>query len=294
MYNSMLIVGCSKGTHLAGKIAKKLKSSYSELKVKKFPDGEIKVRFMSNVKDKVVALVQSFYGNINDLVVEIIFAAETAKDLGAKKVFLMAPYFPYLRQDKRFKAGDCVSVEVMGRLVDRYFDKVFIIDPHLHREVKLSDIFSIKSKKLTANPLIADYIKKNIKNPLIVGPDWESYKWARIVAEKINCEHVIMQKKRYTGRKVKVTLNKKVDISNKNVIFVDDMISTGNTLLEAVKNLKKLGAKKFNCIAVHGIFVENALEKLRKANVKVVTTNTIPNKVAKIDVSGLIVDSLKK
>ena len=171
-------------------------------------------------------------------------------------------------------------------------NKVFIIDPHLNRETKLSHLFSIKAERLTANPYIADYIKKNIKNPLIVGPDWESYKWAGKVAEKIKCEHVILQKVRYTGRKVKVTLNKKVNVDNKNIVFVDDIISTGNTILESVKNLKKLGAKKFNCIAVHGIFVENALEKLRKANVKVFTTNTIPNKVAKIAVSGLIFKSL--
>ncbi len=289
----MIIVGCSRGTHLAGKIAKKLKSSYSELKVKKFPDGEIKVRFTSNVRGKDVVLVQSFYGAVNDCVVEAIFAADTARDLGAKKVILAAPYFPYLRQDKRFKSGDCISIEVMSKLMSRYFDKVLIIDPHLHREKKLSHLFSTKSERLTANPYIADYIQKNIKNPLIVGPDWESYKWARKVAEKIKCENVILQKKRYTGRKVKVTLNKKVDIDNKNVVFVDDIISTGNTIIGAVKNLKKLGAKKFNCIAVHGIFVENALGKLKNVNVKVVTTNTIPNKVAKIDISGLIAKALK-
>jgi len=181
----------------------------------------------------------------------------------------------------------------MGRLMSRYFDKVFIIDPHLHREAKLSDLFSIKAEKLTANPFIADYIQKNIKKPLIVGPDWESYKWARKVAEKIKCEYVILQKKRYTGRKVKVTLNKNVNVNNKNIVFVDDIISTGNTILESVKNLRKLGAKKFNCVAVHGILVENALEKLRKANIKVVTTNTIPNKVSKIDISGLIARALK-
>ncbi len=289
----MLIIGCSKGTHLGRKIARKLKSSYSELKTKKFPDNEIKVRLMSNVRGKVVALVQSFYGNVNDCIIEVIFAAETAKDLGAKKVFLVAPYFPYLRQDKRFKSGECISIEVMGRLISRYFDKVFIIDPHLHRETKLSDLFSIKAERLTSNPYIADYIQKNIKDPLIVGPDWESYKWARKVAEKIKCEHVILQKVRYTGRKVKVTLNRKIDVKNKNIVFVDDIISTGNTILESVKNLRRLGAKKFNCIAVHGVLVENALEKLRKANVEVVTTNTIPNKVSKIDVSGLISEALK-
>ena len=172
--------------------------------------------------------------------------------------------------------------------------KKYLLLIHTSIEKKVCHIyFQQNLEKLTSNPNIADYIKKNIQNPLIVGPDWESYKWARIVANKINCDHVILQKKRYTGRKVKVTLNKKINIKNKNIVFVDDMISTGNTILEAVKNLRKLGAKKFTCIAVHGIFVENALNKLRKANVKVITTNTIPNKVAKIDISKVISKALK-
>lgn len=294
----MIIIGCSHGKHIGNNIAKKLKASYSGLEVKKFPDGETKVRFPADVRGKDVVLVQSFYGDVkgdvNDCVIEAIFAASTAKELGAKKVFLAAPYFPYLRQDKRFKPGESVSLKIMAGLVDRYFDKVFVIDPHLHREAKLSHIFKINSNNLTSNPLIAEYIKKNIKNPLIVGPDWESYKWAQRVAEKIGCEHVILEKVRYSGRKVKVKLNRKIELDNKSVVFVDDIISTGNTILGAAKNIRKLGAKKFSCVAVHGIFVEDALEKLRKANINVVTTNTIPNKVAKIDVSVVVAEALSE
>jgi len=102
-----------------------------------------------------------------------------------------------------------------------------------------------------------------------------------------------MEKKRYSARRVEVKLNKEVDIKNKNLIFIDDMISTGNTLIRAIAALRKLGARKVTCFAVHGILVENALEKLRKAGATVITTNTIPNKVAKIDVSDIIVDSLR-
>ena len=290
----MIIIGCSKGTHLAQKVAKKLKVAYSELRVKKFPDNETGIRFMRDVKGKIVVLVQSFYGNINDLIIEVFFAAETARDLRAKKIILVAPYFPYFRQDKRFKPGQCISIEIMAGFINKYFDGFLVVDPHLHREKNLSEMFNIRHEKLTANYYIGRWIKKNIKNPLIVGPDWESYKWAQRVAEEIGCDYVIMQKKRLSGRDVKVTLNKKVNLKDKNVILVDDMISTGNTIIEAAKNFRKMGVKKFNCVAVHGIFVEKAFEKLRKANVKVVTTNTIPNKVSKIDVSGLIVDSLKK
>ena len=288
----MLVVSCSHGKHLAKKISQKLKKPYHELEVTHFPDSEIKLRFKVDVKRKVVVLVQSFYGNINDCVIETLFAAETARDLGAKRVILVAPYFPYLRQDKRFHPGECISLQTIAKNIDEDFDEVFIIDPHLHREKTLKHIFRIKSHKLTANGLIEEYIKKKIKNPVIIGPDWESYKWAQKVAEEIGCDFAIMEKERISSRKVKLKLNKKIDIKTKNLIFIDDMISTGSTLLEAIKAMKKLGAKKFTCFAVHGILVENALQKLRKAGAEVITTNTIPNKADKIDVSGLVVEKL--
>ena len=181
----------------------------------------------------------------------------------------------------------------MAGFINKYFDGFLVVDPHLHREKNLSELFNIRHEKLTANYYIGKWIKKNMKNPLIVGPDWESYKWARRVAEEIGCEHVIMEKKRLSGRDVKVTLNKKVDLTGKNVILVDDMISTGNTIIEAAKNFKRMGVKRFNCIAVHGIFVEKALEKLKKNRINVITTNTIPNKVSKIDISELLAQGIK-
>jgi ribose-phosphate pyrophosphokinase len=283
----MLIIACSHGLHLAKKIASKLKQPYSQLEVTHFPDSEIKLKFNKNLKGKTIVLVQSFYKNINDCVIETLFAAETAKDLGAKKIILIA------RQDKRFTPGECISLRTIAKNIDEDFDQILIIDPHLHREKTLKHIFKIKSKKLTANPLIENYIKKNIKNPVIIGPDWESYKWAQKIAEKIGCDFAIMEKKRYSARKVTVKLNKNINIKSKNLIFIDDMISTGNTLLRAIKAMRKLGAKKVTCFAVHGILVENALEKLKKAGATVITTNTIPNKAAKIDVSKLISESLK-
>ena len=284
----MIVISCSHGKHIAKKIAAKLKKPYSALEVTHFPDSEIKLRFKVDVKNKDIVLVQSFYGNVNDCIIEALFAAETAKDLGAKKITLVAPYFPYLRQDRRFNPGECISLRTIAQNIDEDFDEVIIMDPHLHREKTLRHIFKISSKRLTANPLIVDYIKKKVRNPLIIGPDWESYKWAQRIAEKIGCDFAIMEKERYSARNVRVKLNKKIDIKSKNLVFIDDMISTGHTLLEAIKAMRKLGAKKVTCFAVHGILVENALNKLRKAGATVITTNTIPNPATRIDIAGVI------
>lgn len=289
----MLVVSCSHGKHLGSLIAKKSGIKHSSLHVDKFPDDELHVRFESELKNKNIALIQSFYKNISDCIIEAILAAKTAKELGAKKVVLVAPYFPYLRQDKRFHKGEAISQIIITGLIDKYFDAVYLTDPHLHRKNKLDHIFKIKSKKLTANNLIANYIKKNIKNPVIIGPDEESYKWAKNVAEMIGAESRILKKKRYSSYHVEIKLNKKINLRNKNAVIVDDIISTGNTILETAKILKRIGAKKIYCICVHGIFVNDSLNKLKKAGINVISTNTIPNKAAKIDVSRVIAKGLK-
>ena len=244
------------------------------------------------MSNKNVVLVQSFYRSISDCIIEAIFAAKTAQELGAKKVVLVAPYFPYLRQDKRFHRGESISQKIMAGLIDKYFDAIHLMDPHLHRKNKLQKVFKIKSKKLTANSLIADYVKKQIKNPVIIGPDEESYKWAKNVANILGVNSFILNKKRYSSYHVEVRLNKKIDLKNKNAVIVDDIVSTGHTIIETAKILRKLGAKSIYCICVHGIFANDALNKLKKAGIKVVSTNTIPNKAAKIDVSGVISKNL--
>ena len=289
----MLIVSCSHGKHLGHLIAKKLNKKHSALIVDKFPDDELRIRFNFELKNKIVVLIQSFYRNVSDCIIEVILAAKTAHELGAEKVILAAPYFPYLRQDKRFHKGEAVSQGIIAELIDKYFDAVYVMDPHMHRKNKLENLFKIKSKRLTANNLIAKYIQKNIANPVIIGPDEESYKWAKNVADMLCVESGILKKKRYSSYNVKVKLNKKIYLKNKNVVIVDDIISTGHTILETAKILRKLGARKIYCICVHGIFVDDTLSKLKKAKINAVSTNTIPNKVAKIDISGVIAESLK-
>lgn len=289
----MIVIGCSHGTHIAKEIAKKAKKKYSELFVEKFPDNELHIKFEARlVKNKKVILVQSFYDDIDSCLIEVMLAAKTGKELGASSVALMAPYFPYMRQDAMFTYGEIPSIHILGEILSKVLDEVYILDPHLHREKTLGHIFSIPAHKLTANPLFADYIKRNIKQPLIVGPDWESYKWAKHIAEMIGCESTILLKERHSARDVEVRFQKKVNIKGKNIVLIDDMISTGNTLIKTIVLLKKLGVRKITCFAVHGILVENALEKLRKTDATIITTNSLPNKAAKIDVSGLFAEKI--
>ena len=252
------------------------------------------MKFNTSLKGQKLVIIQSFQPHPEKSLLNILFAAETAKDLGAKKVILAAPYLAFLRQDKRFHPGEAITSKIMAKLLNHSIDKIITIDPHLHRYKSLNEIFSIPTKRLTANGAIADYIRRNFKNPVIIGPDEESYQWARKIAEKIKAEYTIFKKTRLSATEVKEKMVKEVTLKDKSVIIVDDMISTGNTIIKAAQKAKSSGAKNIAAIAVHGLFVEG-ISKLKKAGInRVITTNTIDNPTSKIDVASLIADGLKK
>ncbi len=283
------VVGCSNGVALGKSIARKLRVPFEELLVQKFPDGELKIKFHSPVKGRHIMLVQTLHPP-NEELVELVFALHTAKTLGAR-VTLVVPYMAYLRQDMRFHPGECVSNSIAAGLLSEA-DHIITIDPHLHRVKDLRQIFRCPVKTLSANSLLADFIRKRYKKELILGPDEESYQWAAKIAEAVKAHAVVLRKKRYGSRKVSIKI-RGVDIKGKTVVIVDDIVSSGHTMLETIKEAKRLGARKIVCLTVHGIFAENALAKIRKLGATVHATNTVPNKVADIDVSGIIVDALR-
>jgi len=289
----MIIVSSKHSEDLAQALAKKTRSEYSQLTVKEFPDGDLYLKFNTEVKGKTVVIVRSFQPLPNTALYTTIFIAETAKDLGAKEVILVAPYLAFMRQDKRFNPGEAVSSKIMAKLLNNSVDKLITIDPHLHRYKSLKDIFKIPAIKITANELIGDYVKKNVKDPVIIGPDWESYQWAEKIANRINVPSTVLRKTRHSYREVSVKVVKPIEIKGKNAVIVDDIISTGNTIAEAAKQAKKQGAKSITAIGVHGLLIENAVTKLKRLEVKVVTTNTIKHKTNEIDVVGLIADELR-
>ena len=276
----MIIVGCSNSKHLAKSIAKKLNFSYQDLNLDIAPDGELHVRFDDDLKDKSVVLVQSFYPHPNHSLMELLFAASTARDLGARKVILVAPYLAYLKEDKRVIKGECVSTRVVSELLSKNFDAVVTVEPHLHD----SQLFTIPIYNVDISELLKDYIKKNFKDAVIIGADNESSK----LVNRISFNSIILDKKRKDAFNVSLKGNYNLP-EGKEVLIVDDIISTGSSMIEAIKFLK---LKKVNCLAVHGVFIGGALRELEKYANKIITTNTISNESSEIDVSNLIAKKL--
>ncbi|MBD3247513.1 ribose-phosphate diphosphokinase [Candidatus Pacearchaeota archaeon] len=290
-----LVIACSGAKHIAEKIAKKSKSAYVETVLERFPDTELKVRLgKKSLKGKNVYLIQSFYKSdedemdINDRLMEVLFSAYTAKELKAKKIFLIAPYLAYLREDKRFEKNESINARILAELF-KIFNKVYVLEPHLHRFKSFTEFFP-NAKKISLSNEVATYIQKNVKNSkrevILVGPDMESEQWVKPVAKKLNAEHVILKKTRFSSRKVKVHGKK---VSKNKVIVIDDIISTGGTMIEAGRLLR---AKKIYFIGMHGLFAEGALKKLKKKG-RVVVSNSIPSKASKLDCTGVLAEIIK-
>ena len=291
----MIITSCGNSEKIAKNLAKKLKAKYSPLTIGAFPDGEIYLRFNTPLKGQKVVLVQSFQPHPDMSLFDVVFAADTAKDLGAKKVILVAPYLGYMRQDKRFNPGEAISSRIMAKLLNKSIDKLITIDPHIHRYKSLKDIFTMPTVMLTANSVIADYIKKKVKNTVIIGPDWESYQWAETIAKDIKVPVTVLRKTRFSSRHVEEKMINEVSVRGKNVVIVDDIISTGKTMIAASKMAKERGAKSVIAIGVHGLLVEDAVNKMKKWGVdKIVTTDCIEHPTNKIDVSPLLINALRK
>ncbi len=287
----MIIASRAEQSALGRRVARLAGARFSSLNIGHFPDGETNLRFRLGLKGERVVILESLFP-ANERIMEALFSAYTARDLGAKRVTLVAPYLAYMREDKRFHKGECVSAKVLGALLSAAFDSIVTIDPHLHRFKSLREVFSVPSKRLSSVPLIADFIRKKYPSSMLVGPDEESEQWVSNVASLAGLDHDVLKKTRYSSTRVRVSFKSSHDFNGRTAVIVDDIISTGHTVLETVKHLKRAKAGKIVCVAVHGLFTLDSYSKLKREGVEVHTTNTVPHETNRIDVSGLIAGAL--
>ena len=284
---------------LALKAATLANVRYVPVETKKFPDNEKYVRLLGEVEGEQVFVVQSMGHKPDEYLMEYFLLVETLKDLGAEKVIGIIPYFAYARQDQRFKPGEALSIKTVSRLIEFVgTDKLYTIDCHRHRvkETEFSQIIKIPVEDLSAMPLLADYVKNNysLENPVVIGPDAEAYEWARKAAEVLGCDYDVLEKKRITEREV-VIRPCEINVSGRDVLIVDDIISTGGTMVEAIKVLKRERARRIIVACTHPLLVEDALAKIYSTGVfDVIGTDTVWSPVSVVSVAPLIATVIKR
>lgn len=273
---------------LAEKLSNKLDIEMGKVMIRHFPDGETYVQILSDVKGKRVVLVCTLHQPDNKLL-PLYFLSKTAMDLGADCTCLIAPYLAYMRQDKRFHQGEGITSNYFGSLISNFAETLVTVDPHLHRRSSLSEVYSIPTKVIHAADLISEWIKNNIKHPVLIGPDSESEQWVSEVAKNAGAPFIVLEKTRHGDKDVEVSIPDVEVYQEHTPVLVDDIISTARTMIETIRHLKSANMKSPVCIGIHAVFAENAYQELISAGAEdIVTCNTIPHSSNRIDVSRLL------
>jgi ribose-phosphate pyrophosphokinase len=218
----------------------------------------------------------------------LVFAADAARDIGAARVALVAPYLCYMRQDKRFRTGEAITSISFARLVSAAFDCLVTVDPHLHRYRSLAEIYSIPTAAVHSAAPIAGWIARNERDPLLIGPDIESEQWVGEVAGLIGAPYRVLRKERLGDRNVKITVPDIREFGERTPILIDDIVSSGRTMIEAARQLRAQGLRMPTCIAVHALLSAEACRSLKDVAGKLVSTNAVVHDSNAIDISDLI------
>jgi ribose-phosphate pyrophosphokinase len=279
---------------LAEKVRNALHGEEGVLDLRKFPDGEHYVRSKTPVLGRPVIVLADLSATRDNLL-PTLFLGAALRELGAMRTLLVAPYLPYMRQDARFNPGEAVTSRYVARLISAHFDSLVTVDPHLHRYQSLRDVYAIQASVVHAMEAISAWSKANIEKPFFIGPDSESEQWVSSTANKVSAPYAVLTKTRHGDREVTVTGLEEAKLAGHTPVLLDDVISTGNTLCRILEQLKAKGSEPPVVVAVHGLFVEDALAKLRQAGAgKIVTSNTVVHETNAIDVSGPIVDACQR
>jgi ribose-phosphate pyrophosphokinase len=220
--------------HLAADLAAALGFELGQIETREFPDGETYLR-LATAPDGRPVILASTLDRPNGKLLPLLFAAATARELGATSIGLVAPYLAYMRQDRRFKPGEAVTSRQVAGLLSNAFDWMITVDPHLHRYGSLGELYRIPTRVVHAAPLMSDWIRTNVNNPLIIGPDSESEQWVAAVAHDAASPHSVLEKVRRGDRNVEITLRDLSRWKGRTPVLVDDIISSGRTMIEALR-----------------------------------------------------------
>ncbi len=279
-------------TEFCLRLARHLKVDFVEMERRVFPDGEINPRIVEAPREALlVNVLSSQKFDPNKYLLEYLFSIKNLRERGTEKIVLVMPYLPYSRQDAVFREGESfTSKYILEDFKNVGVEDMFAVTFHLHRQKKMNLVKGLTLHEVSGIDALGDFLElreQEGENLLVLAPDEEAHKWAEDVAKKIGGEVAVLEKRRDTTTGAIQTHGNLPE--GKNVIIVDDMISTGGTMVKALEICKKFKSRKVTVCAVHGIF-----SRPQTWEVEVITTNTIENPYARVDVTPYVAEAIKK
>ena len=292
MLSKISVISGKSSEDLARKLSRKIKANLVKSEVRVFADGESKITLGGKLSKRKTIVVQSIYPPVDTNLVQALSLISKAKETSSE-VIAVIPYMGYARQDREFLPGEIVTMKVLGKLFKGAgASKIIAVDIHSMIGFKH---FTIKTKNVSAIPDLAQYFKKlSLNNPLVVSPDQGGKDRAKEFAKNFESEYIALEKKRdrKTG-KVTIKTKNSDQVAGRDLILVDDMISTGGSIIKATQFLKKQKCKRVYVACTHALLMNDAEKKIRKAGVtRIVSANTIPGKTSVVDVSRTIAKAI--
>ncbi|MEK6973555.1 MAG: ribose-phosphate pyrophosphokinase [archaeon] len=297
----MRLFAGSSNIELAEEITNSLKLKISSSEFERFSDRECIVRIKEEIKGETVYLIESTCNPVNETVMELLIMADACLNNGAHKIHAVIPYYGYSRQDRISIPGEPVTTKLIAKLIEASgISSVTTMDIH---SKATTEAFNIPFNDLHFTNTLIRYlegkIKKGKKDFMIVAPDHGALERAERIAKALGIDSTYIEKKRSKAEAIS-TMELMGKVKGKNVVLVDDLIGTGGTIIKAAELLKKEGAEEVSVAATHGVFANDAIERLNNSLVNdIIVSNTIPqrrrvDKLTVLSVAEEFADFIKK
>lgn len=286
------VIGGPASSDLAKKIAKRLDADFIKTELRIFPDGESKITLCGNLKRSKIIVVQATHPPVDSNLIQLLALISKAKE-HSSDVIAVIPYMGYARQDREFLSGEITTMKAIADLIKfAGANNVVVVD--IHSMIALRH-FKTKTKNISAIPNLARYFKKiKLHNPLVISPDMGGKERAKEFAKWMDVDFIALQKQRdrKTG-KVQIKSPSIDEVKGRDLIIVDDMISTGGSIMKATEFLKSQKCRHVFVASTHAILIGDAERKILRSGVsKIISTNTISGKTAVVDVSDIISEAI--
>lgn len=292
--NRPVIQSLPSGAVDARRLASTLGLGFHEIELHRFPDGETRV---TAGRAASTTIIYASLDQPNDKLIAILFAAEALRRMGATRLVLLAPYLCYMRQDAAFREGEAISQKAIGRLLAANLDRVVTVDAHLHRTTDIGAVFpGIEAENLSAMPAIASALRITGIDPatIVIGPDAESRPWVSSLARELGLAHAVANKIRRSDRSVEIEFAERASIAGRPVLLVDDIVSSGGTLMACAKALTAAGASAIDAVITHALFTPAMATGFAEAGIRSVrSTSSVPHPTNAIPLDHVLAAALR-